>query len=80
MYFRMSKIVIALFLSIMIWSCDLKQKTVRLRGELRNFGTEVFMSKGTPEGVLLKDGITIRPEANKLFEITFELDKPSYFG
>ncbi len=79
MYFRMSKIVIALFLSIMIWSCDLKQKTVRLRGELRNFGTEVFMSKGTPEGVLLKDGITIRPESNNLFEITFELDKPSYF-
>lgn len=79
MYFRMSKIIIALFLSITIWSCNLEQKTVRLRGELRNFGTEVFMSKGTPEGVLLKDGITIRPEANNYFEITFELDKPSYF-
>ena len=75
----MLKIVVIVFLSITILSCSSDKKKVCLRGELKNFGTEVFMSKETPEGVLLKDGITIKPDTNNQFEISFKLDQPAYF-
>jgi len=63
----------------MLLSCKTESKIVHLKGELKSFGTEVFMSKGTPDELLLKEGLVIKLDAQNKFEISFELDEPSYY-
>ncbi|RXQ90963.1 TlpA family protein disulfide reductase [Ancylomarina salipaludis] len=75
----MYKIIVVICLSLTILSCDSEDKTVYLKGKLENFGDEVFMSKETPDGIFLKEGIILKPNAQNRFEISFELDKPSYY-
>lgn len=75
----MYKIIVIICLSLTILSCSSENKKVHLKGELKNFGIEALMSKGTPEGVFLKEGFILEPDAQNRFEISFELDQPSYY-
>ncbi|MCT4601906.1 MAG: TlpA family protein disulfide reductase [Marinifilum sp.] len=71
-------VVVCVFLSML--SCKKEDKTVRLKGELKNFGIkEYFMSKGSPRGILLKEGIAIRLDEKNRFEVSFELEEPTYY-
>ena len=56
-----------------------QDNTVHLKGELRNFDSEAKMHKGTPKAQLLKESIQIKLDDQNQFEISFELDEPSYF-
>jgi len=75
----MYKTILSALLLVLLLSCSKEDKTVHLKGELINFGQEVFMSKGTPEGKLLKEGVTIKLDEQNRFDVTFKLTEPAYF-
>lgn len=73
-------VVTVLLLCIATISCKQeKATTVNLKGELKNFSGKVEMSKGTPDGYLLKQSVMIELNDSNRFDISFELKEPSYF-
>ncbi|MCU4173610.1 TlpA family protein disulfide reductase [Carboxylicivirga sp. N1Y90] len=76
----MNKALIIALLCLGIVNSMAQNKTVQLKGELRNFQSEVSLSKGTPEAQLLKENIQFKTDEQNKFELNFELDEPAYFN
>ena len=64
---------------MVLLSCTKKDKKVYLTGELINFTQEYLMKEESPRGKLLRKGQTIVLDENNHFEISFELNEPSYY-
>jgi thiol-disulfide isomerase/thioredoxin len=75
----MKKVITYVLSSVVLLSCAKKDNKVYLKGELINFAQEYFMREDTPQGKLLQNGQTIVFDENNHFEISFELNKPSYY-
>ncbi|WP_321515771.1 TlpA disulfide reductase family protein [Marinifilum fragile] len=76
----MHKIRIAIFcLALSFVSCKEEAKTVRLHGELKNFASELSMGVETPQAYILREKIQINLDDQNKFDITFDLDAPTYF-
>lgn len=69
--------ITCLIVSVLLNSAE--AKNVHLKGELKNFGSEVLMTKGTPEASLLREGIVIKLDSLNHFELSFELETPAYY-
>ncbi|MBI9057207.1 MAG: hypothetical protein JEZ01_05500 [Labilibaculum sp.] len=59
----MKNLLIVLAICLTFVSCETKPKTVHIKGELKNFASEFLMAKGTPEALLLKEGVKITLDA-----------------
>lgn len=75
----MKNLLVILSICLAFASCDTKPKTVHVKGELKNFASEFMMDKRSPVGLLLKDGIKISLDEQNRFDITFELNEPTYY-
>lgn len=71
--------IVLLAICLAFVSCKPDVETVHLKGELKNFPSEFMMTKNTPVGMLLKEGVKIVLDEQNKFDLTFDLDKPTYY-
>ncbi|WP_185968904.1 TlpA disulfide reductase family protein [Carboxylicivirga sp. M1479] len=76
----MNKALIIFILCLGYINSIAQNNTIQLKGELKNFGSEVVLSKETPEAQLLKETIKLNLDEHNRFEVSFELLEPAYFS
>nr|WP_320120429.1 TlpA disulfide reductase family protein [uncultured Marinifilum sp.] len=75
----MKNLLVILSICLAFTSCQTKPKTVHLKGELKNFANEFKMTKHSPVGLLLKEGVTITLDDQNRFDVMFELEEAAYY-
>lgn len=75
----MYKLLIIAFLCLNITKGNSQSNIVQLKGELKNFPSEVAMTNESPMAKLLKESVKIKLDENNRFDISFELEEAAYF-